>query len=234
MLFCILGGAFIACSGSAGAPPAVTNPPIITSAGTTTPVIYLPATSSATLSCVATSADGTPATYSWTQKSGPATASIANATTSTATVSGMTTAGTYVFTVEVKGSNDATKTQDVTVTVGIDTTVSFVTLGSFPGTTVDFSPSTALPAGVTYTLTDNRPTPNTWSSTTPGFTGQIDVSTYSGLSSTDVTFTQAFYLNGMKITSAGSERTVLIGVDDFPTDRFTGATDSGFVTIKHP
>jgi len=119
----------------------------------------------------------------------------------------------------------------------LNATVDFVTLAHdvpFPNTTIiNFSPSEALPAGVTYILTDDRPTPNTWNSAT-GFNGQVNVSTYN-LSNTDVTFTQTFYYNGEKITSTGSERTVIINVDDFPSAAFaTLAIDTGSVTLVHP
>jgi cytochrome bd-type quinol oxidase subunit 2 len=110
-------------------------------------------------------------------------------------------------------------------------TVSFVALAaSYPATTIDFSPSAALPAGVTYILTDNKG--NSWNSAS-GFNGKVNVSTYSIAS--PLTFIQNFYLNGTEITGTGSKRTVVIPFDDFPSKQFMVPTsDSGPVTLVHP
>jgi hypothetical protein len=143
---------------------------------------------------------------------------------------------TAAFTACDNGTKSTTETETpkpTTPTTLAPTTVSFVSLGTLPGTTINFSPSAALPAGVTYTVKDNRPTPNTWNSAS-SFTGVVNVTTYN-LSDTNVTFTQTFYLNGAKITSAGSERTVVINVDDFPSSRFMSIiSDTGAVTLQYP
>jgi hypothetical protein len=109
------------------------------------------------------------------------------------------------------------------------TTVSFVTLAtSFPATTIDFSPSAALPTGVTYKLTDGT---NTWNSAS-GFNGQV---TNSGYSVGPVTFTQTFYLNGTEITGVNSKRIVHMTASPIGFAMNTGAGgDSGPVTLQYP
>jgi hypothetical protein len=114
------------------------------------------------------------------------------------------------------------------------TTVSFVSLGDFSsGTSVNlnFSPSAALPTGVTYKLTDNigGPTRNSAS----GFNGQVNSSEYSSVG--PITFTQTFYFNGQEITGTGSKRTVVVVFDDFPSPQFiTLTSDTGSVTLQYP
>jgi len=114
--------------------------------------------------------------------------------------------------------------------------VSFVSLGTFSSpfpTVIDFSPNRTLPTGITYKLTDNRPTSNTWNSAN-GFNGKVNVTTYNGLSDTNVTFTQTFYFNGVEITGTGSKRTVVVSVDNFPDMRFIGkVSDTGSVMLTY-
>jgi hypothetical protein len=118
------------------------------------------------------------------------------------------------------GSNDSTKPWDTA-------TVEFVALVA--GETLDFSPSAALPKGVTYVLTDDKG--NTWNS--ESFNGQVSANTYD--TAGNVTFTQTFYLNGEKLTGAGSQRTVTVVFDTFPDPYFMVIiSDSGSVTLVHP
>ena len=78
--------------------------------------ITLP-TSAATLNGTGSSdADGTIASYQWTQVSGPNTATIGNATQASAALSGLIE-GSYSFRLTVRDNNGATDTDDVTVTV---------------------------------------------------------------------------------------------------------------------
>lgn len=77
--------------------------------------ISLP-TSSTNISGSATDADGTIATYNWTQVNGPSTATIANGTTATATVSGLV-AGVYTFRLRATDNDGASANDDMTVTV---------------------------------------------------------------------------------------------------------------------
>ncbi|MFT4024300.1 MAG: T9SS type A sorting domain-containing protein [Flavihumibacter sp.] len=61
--------------------------------------------------------DGTIAQHYWSQTSGPATAKFSNQWIAKPTVSGMTTAGTYVFSLKVTDNLSATATASVQVTV---------------------------------------------------------------------------------------------------------------------
>jgi hypothetical protein len=74
-------------------------------------------TSSTGLTGAATNASGTTATYVWTFISGPVTPTITNSTTLTPTVSGMTTAGDYIFQLQVNQSDSQTASDQVKVTV---------------------------------------------------------------------------------------------------------------------
>jgi predicted esterase len=67
-----------------------------------------------------TDQDGTIAAYTWTYLSGPATYSLNNATTVTATVTGMV-AGTYTFRLEVKDNDGATDADTISIIVEEET-----------------------------------------------------------------------------------------------------------------
>ncbi|WP_158559118.1 PKD domain-containing protein [Deminuibacter soli] len=79
--------------------------------------ITLP-TSTATLDGSGSSdADGRITSYSWKQTSGPSVSTIGSAASAKTGVSGLTTAGTYVFQLTVKDNNGATATASVNVVV---------------------------------------------------------------------------------------------------------------------
>jgi hypothetical protein len=92
-----------------------TNQAPVASAGSNI-TITLP-TSQATLNGSATDADGTIASYAWTQSSGPVTSTITTATIAKPTVSKLTTAGTYVFRLIVADDKGAKDTAQVSVIV---------------------------------------------------------------------------------------------------------------------
>jgi hypothetical protein len=87
----------------------------VVNAGTDT-AITLP-TSAATLTGSATDSDGTISSYLWSFVSGPKTPTLANTTTAVVSVSAMTTAGNYVFKLDVKDNLGAIGTDQVTVSV---------------------------------------------------------------------------------------------------------------------
>jgi hypothetical protein len=97
--------------------PAPANQPPVANAGSPQ-TITLPATT-ATLGGSGTDADGTIAGYAWTQVGGTSgvTATIDTPTLASTMVSGLTTAGTYVFHLTVTDNQGATDTSDVTITV---------------------------------------------------------------------------------------------------------------------
>ena len=101
-------------------------------------------------------------------------------------------------------------TNDTPPPPSVNATVNFPTITS--GATIDFSPTGALPAGVTYVLRDDQG--NTWNST--GFSGQVTASSYYSVAG-HVNFTQTFYLYGVEITNAGSKRTVTSTITTFPS-----------------
>jgi gliding motility-associated-like protein len=73
-------------------------------------------TSSTNITATASDADGTISAYLWEKVSGP-TATMANTTTATVSISNLTTAGAYVFRVTVTDNAGGKASDDVTVTV---------------------------------------------------------------------------------------------------------------------
>jgi len=110
-------------------------------------------------------------------------------------------------------------------------TVSFVALAdSYPATSIDFSPNTPLPTGVTYIVTDNSTPQKSWNSRN-GFNGKITASEHYTVGG-DVTFTQTFYFNGVEITNDNSKRTVVENVATFGGAKFgSSGSDTGSVTL---
>jgi hypothetical protein len=78
--------------------------------------ITLP-TSATTLTGSATDADGTISSYFWSFVSGPKTPTLANTNTATVSVSALTTAGNYIFKLDVKDNLGAVGSDQVTVSV---------------------------------------------------------------------------------------------------------------------
>ena len=109
--------------------------------------------------------------------------------------------------------------------------VAFPASGSFPVETLDFSPSAALPEGVTYILTDDKG--HTWNSAS-GFNGKVTAVDHYSADGV-VTFTQTFYLKGEKLTGTDSQRTVEVSFATFGGTKFSSVDDdSGSVTLVHP
>jgi accessory colonization factor AcfC len=106
----------------------VTNQAPVASAGSNV-TITLP-TSQATLNGSATDADGTIASYAWTQSSGPVTSTITSATIAKPTVSKLTTAGTYVYKMIVTDDKGAKDTAQVSVIVKAATVTNQVPVAS--------------------------------------------------------------------------------------------------------
>ncbi|MFT3979378.1 MAG: PA14 domain-containing protein [Ferruginibacter sp.] len=85
-------------------------------------------TSSALLSGSGTDSDGTIASYSWQQSSGPSTATIVNTAAASTTVSGLVN-GTYIFKLTVTDNAGATGTATTQLTVSIVTAPQGTTAG---------------------------------------------------------------------------------------------------------
>jgi len=207
--------------------------PIINSATASKSTLQLPAETSVDLTVDAISADGSAVKVAWTALTElPAGANIANADKATATVNGLNAAGTYKFKVEVTGHNGVKETKEVAVEVKaepLNVTVEFVEMNVPPATaTVDFSPKNPLPIGITYTVTDNKGGPVRNSAN--GFNGVVKSSDYAV--DGNITFTQTFYLNGIKITGDNSERVVILNNDPLFNEFMTKNGDTGSVTLK--
>jgi uncharacterized lipoprotein YajG len=193
--------------------------------------IAVPAETSVQLSCTASSADGSAAkSVVWSLESTP-TGATPSVNSETGAVSNMTVVGEYKFKVTVTGNNDVPTTEEVIVNVSLGYEVEFVELVA--GNTIDFSPSTVLPVGVTYILTDDKDNGDTetspWNSA-EGFNGEV---TAAGLYTTNgsVIFTQIFYLNGVEIL--GSTRTVTVTVGGLSTKVFSTINgDTGSATLQ--
>jgi major membrane immunogen (membrane-anchored lipoprotein) len=104
------------------------GPPTVNAGAAQT--IQLP-TSSLTLTGQASGVAGaTISTVAWTEVSGPTTASFSAAGNLTTTVSGMTTAGTYIFQLEATDNNGRSATSTITVTVDAANVPPTVSAGS--------------------------------------------------------------------------------------------------------
>jgi hypothetical protein len=120
--------------------------------------IELP-TSSVTLTGTATPNNGaTIASTAWTEVSGPVTGAIAAASSLSTGVSGLTTAGTYVFQLSATDNNGLTGTATVTITVQAANVPPTVNAGSdltiqLPVSSVTFSGTATGNAGATISTT---------------------------------------------------------------------------------
>ncbi|MDR3711586.1 MAG: PKD domain-containing protein [Puia sp.] len=92
-----------------------TNKPPVANAGANQ-TITLPTSSVSLDGSASTDPDGTIASYSWTQTSGPSNATITTANAAKTTVTGLAK-GTYVFTLTVTDNSGATANATVTITV---------------------------------------------------------------------------------------------------------------------
>ena len=101
-----------------------TNVSPVANAGADT--VLIQPTSSLTIVGSGTDADGSIVSQAWTQVSGPATITFTNGTTFIPTLSGLTTAGTYVVRLTVTDNLGATGTSDRTITVRAAPTVNGV------------------------------------------------------------------------------------------------------------
>ncbi|MBS1598792.1 MAG: tandem-95 repeat protein [Bacteroidetes bacterium] len=94
--------------------PAVNVPPTANAGADQT--ITLPTSSVNVDGSASTDADGTIVSYSWTQKSGPSTATIANASSVNTNITGLVQ-GTYIFNLVVTDNGGATGKDSIIVTV---------------------------------------------------------------------------------------------------------------------
>ncbi len=133
--------------GGSTTPPAATNTPPTANAGSDL-FITLP-TSSVTLNGKNSSdANGSIATYKWSQVSGPGTATFSAASSSSTTASKLV-AGTYVFRLTVTDNEGSTDTDDITVSVanGSSTTNKVPTASAGSAKTITLPTSSATLSG---------------------------------------------------------------------------------------
>jgi alpha-tubulin suppressor-like RCC1 family protein len=136
-----------------GSTAANTTPTVSVGAAQT---ITLP-TSSAKLTSTATAVTGTTLTAGlWKQTSGPSTATLATASSASTSVTGLSSAGTYVFSYTATNNKNQTATGSTTVTVDAATTA------TAPKLTVEGDPTITLPtSSVTLTSTATAATGTT-------------------------------------------------------------------------
>jgi gliding motility-associated-like protein len=152
----------------------------------------------------------------WTQVSGPVTATITTPGSATSTITGMTTAGTYVFQWSIANSPCPSSTDQVQVIVNAPPTVSN-------------AGSAASVCGLTATLAGNIPTvgTGTWTQTAGPGTSTF---TNANLGTSDVTVTVAgTYTFTWTITNApcaASASTVNITFVNAPSAALAGADDT--------
>jgi hypothetical protein len=191
--------------------------------------ITLP-TSSVTITGSGTDADGTIASYAWTQVSG-GTATLANTTTTTLSLSGLV-AGTYTYRLTVKDNAGASATDDVIVTVnaagaanaapvanaGADKTVTLpTTTAALTGSGTDSDGTIASYAwtkvsGGTATLANATTATLSLSGLAAGsYTFRLTVKDNAGASATDdVIVTVKAAGNAAPVPNAGADKTITL------------------------
>jgi alpha-tubulin suppressor-like RCC1 family protein len=180
------------------------------------PTITLP-TSSTTLAGSATGNNGaTIKGLSWKQTSGPANATIASPASISTTVSGLTVAGSYVFTLTATDNNSLTGTASVTVTVKAATTTT--TTGVAP--TVSAGEGQAITLPTSSTTLKGTATANDGATIT-GLTWKQDSGPVTATISSPASVSTA--VSGM--TEAGSYVFTLYGTEN------NGKTANGSVTV---
>jgi len=189
----------------------VTNKAPVASAGSNI-TITLP-TSQATLSGSATDADGTIASYAWTQSSGPLTATITSATIAKPTVSKLTTAGTYVFRLIVADDKGAKDTAQVSVIVKAATVVT------------NKAPVASAGSNITITLPTSQATLNGSATDADGTIASYAWTQSSGPLTATITSATIAKPVVSKLTTAGTYVFRLIVADD------KGAKDTAQVSV---
>lgn len=207
--------------------PAVVNQPPTVNAGTTI-TITLP-TSSTNIIGTASDVDGTIATYAWTERSGPATATLTGNNTATLTASALVE-GTYVFRLTVTDDDGASAFDEVNVVVnpavvnspptanaGADQLINLPTNSttlSGSGADSDGSIDTYLwekISGPTATLTNqNTPTLQVNNLIEGIYTFRLTVTDNSGDSDSDDVVVTVLAINQNPTANAGSDITITL------------------------
>src|SRR5579871_4359058 len=223
------------------------NQPPVANAGSNQ-TITLP-TSSVTLTGSATDATGTISSYAWTEVSGPNTVTIANATSTSTSVSGLI-AGTYVF--QLKATDNGGLSGTATVTVTVNAAVNqppVVNAGSnqtitLPTSSVTLTGSATDATGTisSYAWTEvsgaNTATISSAASTSTSISGliagtyvfQLKATDNGGLSGTaTVTVTVNPAVNQPPVVSAGTAQTITLPVN---TVTLTGTATDATGTIS--
>lgn len=198
----------------------VNLPPVTTA--TTDKTIILP-TSSTTLTGTSSDPEGSSISTSWTKVSGPATPVITAPTSLSTSITGLTTAGTYVFRLTATDNLGATASDDVSVTVNPALVVVTATLPTVTTPTVSApsitSTSATLGASVTSTGVTSTGAPATITArgtcygTSPSPTtnclaqGGTTTGTYTQLR-TGLTASTTYYYRGYATNATGTAYSV--------------------------
>ncbi|HJT74459.1 MAG TPA: PKD domain-containing protein, partial [Chitinophaga sp.] len=178
--------------------------------------ITLP-TSTVTLNgSTSTDSDGKISAYAWKKVSGPAVGTITSATAAKTTVTGLTTAGTYVFALTVTDDDKATDADSITVTVKAAPVVNKAPVAN-AGTniTITLPTSTVTLNGSTSTDSDGKISAYAWKKVSGPAVGTITSATAAKTTVTGLT-TAGTYVFALTVTD-----------DDKATD-----ADSVTVTVK--
>jgi len=210
---------------------AAANKPPVANAGTSQ-TITLPTNTASLNGSASSDPDGTIASYSWTELSGPNTATISGNKTATPAVSGLI-AGQYIFQLTVTDNSGATSTASVKITVvaapnqppvanaGTNQTITLpansVALNGSKsydpdGTIVSYAWTKISGNGAITILNSNTPTPTVQGLTSGQFVIQLVVTDNNGASGTaQVTLTvNAVPTNYPPVAIAGNDTTIVL------------------------
>ncbi|MBX3255047.1 MAG: T9SS type A sorting domain-containing protein [Chitinophagaceae bacterium] len=171
-------------------------------------------------------------TYAWSKTSGPAVGTITTPSGKTTTVTGLTTAGTYVFQLKVTDSNGSTATDKVTIVVNAAPSTASLTANAGADQTVTMPTRTATLNGTKSTAGSGGSIKSyAWTKVSgPGYIGEISnasasttaitnlvpgvfvykltVTDNAGKTATDEVTITVKYRNGVLKANAGPDQTV--------------------------
>ncbi|KKT18850.1 MAG: Cell wall/surface repeat protein, partial [Candidatus Nomurabacteria bacterium GW2011_GWB1_43_7] len=198
--------------------------------------ITLP-TSSVSVTGTATDSDGTIASTSWSKVSGPSTYSISSPSSLTTNITGLTTAGTYVFRLTATDNGGLTDTDDMQVVVNVSPadipTVTTAAASNITSSSVTSGGNVTSDGGATVSargiVIDSNTNPDLTNNSTSNGTGIGSfVSNYSPLTSNKTYYIKAYATNSVG-TAYGNE-VVFTTLPSITTASITNVTTSGFTS----
>ncbi len=208
------------------------NTPPVANAGANG-AITLP-TSSASLTGSGTDADGTIASYLWTQVSGPSTSTFSATNTANITVSNLQ-AGTYTYRLTVTDNDGATDTDDVTVTVTAATTNQLPVANAGSNKTITLPTSSTTLSGSASTDPDGTIAGYQWQQVSGPSTSAFSSTTAANITVSNLQAgTYTYRLTVTDNSDATDNVTVTVTVNNAPVNQAPVANAGANRTVSLP